>query len=147
MCRFKVRIWIHGPAEHVRISEDYAIIRAEVGGGGESVFHIQLYNVHLLRNDELLKKPRFTIVQRVFLCIAMAEGGLAISQMARKQVKVIDHSVYVSGFSCTLVASISVISVVLSGYRCIRYSYNVLGYSFNNRPTETVAYFKTSNKF
>ena len=33
--------------------------------------------------------------------------------------KAIDHSVYVSVFSCTPVASISVISVVFSGYRSI----------------------------
>ena len=32
------------------------------------------------------------------------------------KIKAIDHSMSVSGFSCTPVASISVISVVLSGY-------------------------------
>ena len=34
-------------------------------------------------------------------------------------IKAIEHSMYISGFSCTPVASISVISVVLSGYRCV----------------------------
>ena len=34
-------------------------------------------------------------------------------------IKAIDHSMYVSGFSCTPVVSISVISAVLSGYRCV----------------------------
>ena len=33
--------------------------------------------------------------------------------------KTIDHSMYVSGFSCTPATSIPVISVVLSGYRCV----------------------------
>ena len=39
-----------------------------------------------------------------------------------KNLEAIDQSMYFSGFSCTLVASISVISmisVVLSGYRCV----------------------------
>ena len=36
-----------------------------------------------------------------------------------KHVKAIDHSVHVSGFSCNPVASISVISVLLSGYTCV----------------------------
>ena len=41
-----------------------------------------------MKNDRLMKMPRLTTVQPepVSLCIAMAEGGLAKAQIARKQV-------------------------------------------------------------
>ena len=45
--------------------------------------------------------------------------------VSASRIKGIVHSMYVSGFSCTLFASISVISVVLSAYRVPRCLYTV----------------------
>ena len=55
---------------------------------------------HIINTQTLLSKTLFTVVV--------------------SKIKAIDHTMYVSGFSCTPFGSIAVICVVLSGYRFVR---------------------------
>ena len=48
------------------------------------------YQIHLLKNDGLMKMLRLTILQRkrVFVYIAMVEGGVAITQSAENRLTI-----------------------------------------------------------
>ena len=59
----------------------------------------------------LLSFPSSITVCSELLCILPNSNRISL--------KAIDHFMYVSGFSCTTVASTSVIIVVLSGYRYV----------------------------
>ena len=63
-------------------------------------------------------------------------------------IEAIDQSMYVSGFKCTLVFSISVISVVLSGYRCVPlFVHSGLPNTFNPlSPHDALKHYFTSMK-
>ena len=58
-------------------------------------------------------------VDRYRIVLVLKRHNLAKNQFDLYFLKAVDHSIYVSGFSCTPVPFISVIRVILSGYRCV----------------------------
>ena len=59
------------------------------------------------------------VLEVQILISSLVNNNMSTSIILACVLKAIDHSIYVSGFSCNPAASISEISVVLSGYRYI----------------------------